>query len=214
MSDRPKVHSSVEEQVLTASRRRCAICFGLHRETTIKRGQIAHIDGRPSNNDLDNLVFLCLNHHEEYDATSRQAKGITQKEVRTYRDELYASITVEWSKPTSFTTPTIDPIGSKAGHYVLERSNSSAEFQISHLGNGIMQVSGLAVWQGASSAHTGSVDFVADVRNDQLFFADRVGDDWYNLGLRLGDGTVIAVESSNSSYHGMNVSFAGTYRRV
>ena len=214
MSSRPRLSSSLEEQILTASRRRCALCFGLHRDTTIKKGQIAHLDRDSQNSHVDNLVFLCLNHHDEYDSTSRQAKGLTPVELRRYRTELYASITAEWSKPAPFTPPSPDPLAAVAGHYILEAPSSSAELQLSYLGNGVVQVSGLALWSGASSAHTGSVDFAADVRNNRLFFADRVGGGWYNLELKIGDGTIQALESTSSGYHGMNVSFAGTYRRV
>lgn len=214
MLGRSKTTPSVEEQILTSSRRRCTLCFGLTRDTSLKRGQIAHVDRDPANNDPDNLVFLCLDHHAEYDSTSRQTKGLTPAELRVYRTSLYASIQSEWSKPAAFTPAVADPLAAVSGHYVLERPGSSAEFQISHLGNGVMQVSGLAVWSGASSAHTGTVDFVGDLRNDRLLFADRVGDNWYNLELKVRDGTIHAVESSNSGYHGMNVSFAGDCRRV
>lgn len=54
----------------------------------MKQGQIAHIDHDPSNNDLVNLVFLCLDHHASYDSSSTQAKGITEGYVRTALDRL------------------------------------------------------------------------------------------------------------------------------
>src|SRR5688500_7944698 len=37
----------------------------------------------------DNLVFLCLEHHDEYDSTTRLSKGLREQEVRGWRDELY-----------------------------------------------------------------------------------------------------------------------------
>lgn len=214
MGNRPKVPTALEEQVLTASRRRCSLCFGLNRDTNIKKGQIAHLDGDRENNSFDNLVFLCLEHHAEYDSRSPQTKGITPAELRTYRRELYASIDSEWSKPAPFFQPSLDPLGALAGHYVMEGAGSSAELQLTHLGNGVMQVSGLALWRGPTSAHTGSMDFVSDLRDDRLYFADRIGDDWYNLELRVRNGLIQASESSNTGYHGMNVSFGGTYRRI
>jgi hypothetical protein len=183
----------------------------------MKKGQIAHIDRDSTNNTLSNLAYLCLEHHEEYDSRSRQAKGLTPDELRNYRDELHSSIQVEWSKPAPFALPPLDPLAAIAGHYVFQGPNMSAELQLAHLGNGIVQVSGLAISGIAtptSSAHTGSVDFVSDLRNDRLYFTDRAGDRWYNLELTVSDGTITAIESSNSGYHGMNVSFAGSYRRV
>jgi hypothetical protein len=66
--------SEIEEEVLTSSRRRCAMCFGLKRDHIIKRGQIAHLDGDHSNNDPDNLAFLCLNVPELANKNSRVTK--------------------------------------------------------------------------------------------------------------------------------------------
>jgi hypothetical protein len=191
------------------------LCFGLSRDSTIKKGQIAHLNGDPADNGFENLAFLCLPHHEEFDSRSRQAKGITPAELRRYREELYIAITKDWDKPTAILSPIRDSRDALAGHYVLQGPQNSAEFQISHLGNGIMQVSGLAVWGVAQpSTHTGSVDFAGDLRDNRLYFADRAGDRWYNLELSLGNGQLRALESGSTGYHGMNVSFDGTYRRL
>jgi hypothetical protein len=85
---RKKVGPATEADVLLRSRRRCAICFGLDRDTSIKRGQIAHLDKNPSNNDPDNLAFLCFDHHDAYDSTTRQSKNLAEGEVKLYRAEL------------------------------------------------------------------------------------------------------------------------------
>lgn len=90
---RPKLPGPVETEALVTSRRRCCVCFGLHGDVGRKpRGQVAHLDGNPSNNSPDNLAFLCLDHHDEYDSRARQSKGLTQAEVKHYRGELYAHI--------------------------------------------------------------------------------------------------------------------------
>jgi hypothetical protein len=91
--ERPKLPGPVETEVLVTSRRRCCICFGLHGDIARKsRGQIAHLDGNPTNNKPDNLAFLCLEHHDEYDSRARQSKGLTRAEVTHYREELCARI--------------------------------------------------------------------------------------------------------------------------
>lgn len=54
----------------------------------MKSGQICHIDRDRGNNDPDNLVFLCLEHHDLYDSTTRQSKGFTKAELRFYRNLL------------------------------------------------------------------------------------------------------------------------------
>ena len=60
----------VETMVLTSSARRCALCFGLNHDFTEKAGQIAHVDKDRSDSSYDNLVWLCLKHHDRYDSRS------------------------------------------------------------------------------------------------------------------------------------------------
>jgi hypothetical protein len=89
---RKSIPPNTIDEVLLQSRRRCAICFGLEFDTRIKPGQIAHLDQNNTNADVDNLVFLCLHHHDEYDSKTSQSKGMTVGEVRTHRKELYSYI--------------------------------------------------------------------------------------------------------------------------
>jgi len=58
-----------------------------------KKGQIGHIDQNPTNADESCLVYLCLEHHDEYDSKTSQIKGITESELRIYKDRLIAAIT-------------------------------------------------------------------------------------------------------------------------
>jgi|LakMenEpi03Aug12_release.lakeMendotaPanAssembly.Ray.scaffolds.fasta_scaffold47867_2 tetratricopeptide (TPR) repeat protein len=62
-------------------------------------GQIAHIDRDNRNPELDNLVFLCLRHHDEYDSIPRQTKRLSPDEVRFYQKQLHqvlGTIPVSW----------------------------------------------------------------------------------------------------------------------
>lgn len=86
---RAKTPASTETEVLTRSRRRCALCFGLHGSLKKKQGQIAHVDHDPLNYDFDNLAFLCLTHHNSHDSRTSQAKGFTEREINYHRDKLY-----------------------------------------------------------------------------------------------------------------------------
>ena len=72
---RERVPTRVVERILEKSRRRCAFCFGLNGDDTVKRGQIARLDGNPANNAESNLAFLCLEHHDEFDSRTSQAKS-------------------------------------------------------------------------------------------------------------------------------------------
>lgn len=78
---RKPISKDTETDVLVQSRRRCCVCYALTRDTTIKRGQIAHIDKNASNNLPDNLAFLCLEHHDLYDTSTSQSKNLTAREV-------------------------------------------------------------------------------------------------------------------------------------
>ena len=88
MSKRAEIPSEVVADVLVASRRRCCICFALANDTAEKMGQVAHIDRNAANCARTNLVFLCLNHHNQYDSRTSQSKGLTVMELRQYLAQL------------------------------------------------------------------------------------------------------------------------------
>jgi hypothetical protein len=80
---------AVKIEVLTKCRRRCALCFALEGDIGTKRGQLAHIDRNPANSSKENAAFLCTQHHDEYDSTSRQTAGIAAAELKKYQESLY-----------------------------------------------------------------------------------------------------------------------------
>jgi nucleoside phosphorylase len=82
----------VEADVLTSSRRRCCICTAIRGDWGEKHGRIAHLDRNRDSNDLDNLAFLCFEHHNQYDTRTNQSKGFTLTEVKRYRAELISSL--------------------------------------------------------------------------------------------------------------------------
>lgn len=86
---RKSVPVATQIQLLVSSRRRCCLCFGLDSDDTQKKGQIAHVDRDSSNAELDNLAFLCMPHHDEYDSIPRQTKAILPGELKHYRSKLY-----------------------------------------------------------------------------------------------------------------------------
>lgn len=75
--------------VVTACRRRCCLCVFISKVEEEKRGQIAHLNKDASDSKFENLVYLCLEHHDLYDSRTSQSKGYTEIEVRHYRDELH-----------------------------------------------------------------------------------------------------------------------------
>jgi len=90
----PRVAIPVKTRSAVAlmSRRRCCICYGLHKDSEPKAGQFAHLDHDATNNDPDNLAYLCLLHHDQYDGRTSQSAAISMYEVTLYREELYKFI--------------------------------------------------------------------------------------------------------------------------
>jgi hypothetical protein len=89
---RKPIPQEIITAILLSSGRRCCLCFGLNGDFEQKKGQIAHVDHNSANPDFDNLAFLCLNHHDQYDGKTRQSKGFTVQELKAYRDLLYQEV--------------------------------------------------------------------------------------------------------------------------
>ena len=90
---RKKISADTEHSVLVKCLRRCAMCFALNQNTNVVAGQIAHIDRDNTNDSLQNLVYLCLPHHNDYDSTFSQTKRWTVNEVIHFRDQLHLYVT-------------------------------------------------------------------------------------------------------------------------
>ena len=72
---RKLIPQATQVGILVESRRRCALCFHLDGDLSMKDGQLAHIDRNRANDAEDNLVFLCLVHHNQYDTKPSQSKA-------------------------------------------------------------------------------------------------------------------------------------------
>jgi hypothetical protein len=83
------ISAEVEKHVLLASRRRCCICYFLQRKDEERKGQLAHLSHDPSDSSFENIVWLCLEHHDAFDSRTAQSKGYTVAEVRAHRNHLY-----------------------------------------------------------------------------------------------------------------------------
>jgi hypothetical protein len=89
MGERSSVPQPIAAKVLMASGRRCCVCVSLYDRDVVIKGQIAHLNRNPSDRRFENLVWLCFDHHDEYDSKTSQSKGLMPAEVRGYRDRLY-----------------------------------------------------------------------------------------------------------------------------
>ena len=86
---RKRIPLDIEEALLTKCRRRCAFCYAFNDESpTGVQGQIAHINNDRADNREENLAWLCLNHHDQYDGKTSQSKGLTARELKHYKRRL------------------------------------------------------------------------------------------------------------------------------
>ena len=202
--------------VLVGSRRRCCICYGLNRDTSLKVGQVAHLDGNSSNSSLANLAFLCFEHHDRLDSRTSQSKNFTVEEVKAYRDELHQGLQLAFGKEVSFgeARTFADPI---AGQYILEGANESAELRVTRLADGTFHVAGLALYgtQRKYGPNTGEVNFIAALVDGTLTYTwqhsqDRI----YKAILRFEANGLVVEEENWPGVFGMNVRFSGRYARA
>lgn len=214
---RKLLRGTVEVTVLTRSRRRCCVCWGLNRDVSIKSGQIAHLDGDPENGDIDNLAFLCFEHHDQYDSQTSQSKGLTLSEVRHYRDELYEVIGQAWKQPVKLGDVEVRAPGDVSGHYVRETRNESAEIEVSMLPGNRVRVSGISFWgtNREFGPHIGELEFDAPINERRVVYLDENNaGETYRLELVFERGRLFADEGDTRGPFGLNVSFGGEYHRV
>ncbi|MEI7145473.1 hypothetical protein WCT84_17965 [Pectobacterium brasiliense] len=86
---RKRISPVTQADVVIKSKRRCPLCVFIDGNETERPGQIAHLNGDNTDDRFENLVWLCLEHHDKFDSTTRQTKNYTEIEVRTYRNKLY-----------------------------------------------------------------------------------------------------------------------------
>jgi hypothetical protein len=87
---RKRFPKDIEDRVLTECGRRCALCFGLSGDISVKmEGQIAHIDRNSENAAPENAAYLCMPRRAKYDSRSMQTKGLTPGELRIYQSSVY-----------------------------------------------------------------------------------------------------------------------------
>ncbi|MBR8372968.1 MULTISPECIES: HNH endonuclease [Burkholderia cepacia complex] len=216
---RKRIAEDVQASVLTRSRRRCCICYGLNRDTTIKQGQIAHIDQDSANAAEDNLVFLCMPCHDKYDSTTRQSKNFTAAEIRHFREELDQALASAFSQPVAFGEVLSQPRQNSANHYIrIGGGVSSAELTIHTLPNGDVRVIGEALW-GTHREHgpnIGTLDFLATPDGGVVRYEDHLSGEEtpYRAVLRFVENGLVFEEDGFNGYFGMNVTFAGKYARA
>jgi hypothetical protein len=81
MTKRIPIPRKIEDEVMNKSDHKC-YCG--------KRGdEIHHIDGNNSNNDFDNLVLICHDHHDDASVKNGLKKRLNPRQIKQRRNELY-----------------------------------------------------------------------------------------------------------------------------
>ena len=214
---RKKIPTEIQTQVLIQCRRRCCICYGLEKDYSIKRGQIAHINHNKNDNRLDNLAFLCLEHHDLYDSKTSQSKNLTSNEVREFRKELQNEINEIWKQPIELKSQITSNIKkSISGRYIREGFNEQAELEIIYLGNNRIRVSGLSFWgiKSEFGPNIGQLDFESDLIKNNSVYSEKIKNELYRVFIEFNGDELIINEDYVIGKFGMNVSFKGKYKRV
>lgn len=213
---RKAVPQETQGEILAACRRRCAICFGLSRDTGIKPGQIAHLDRDAANPSFDNLVFLCLEHHDQFDSRTSQSKGLTSTEVRRFRQELATAIEHAWRQPISFGSVAVPPPDGVSGRWVKGDDFDSAEIEVERMPDNRVRVHGFALHGKTrdSGPNFGELDFEGDLTDQAVAFVDKhQPGQSYTLRLRFLGDRVIADEQGAFAYFGAGAHLGGEYHR-
>lgn len=209
---RVKLSREAEALILVQSRRRCCICFALNRDAEIKSGQIAHIDRNAANAAPDNLVFLCLLHHDQYDSRTRQSKGLTKTELLRFRSELRDALERAWREPVRFGAVEVSSRDLFEGRYVRKGEFEFAELQVRRQSSDVVHVAGLALsGTNRECPRSGVLDFQAHLVENKVVFVDDSEHQRYRLELTFLRDAIVAHEESWGGYHGMGVTFEGVY---
>ncbi len=87
---RKKIPDATQADVIFKSNRECVVC------SNHKQGDhIHHLDGNDSNNELENLAFLCFDCHHEATLTGGLRKKLSAKTIVKFRDNKYQVVAAE-----------------------------------------------------------------------------------------------------------------------
>ncbi len=103
-----------------------------------------------------------------------------------------------------------------SGKYLRETEEERAELEIKVLSNRRVHVTGISDW-GTTQGHgpnIGELDFVAELRNGRIKYSEKIGKgQYYKLKLTPTKNSLSAKEQGGPAKFGMNVTFAGVYKK-
>ncbi|MDH7972128.1 hypothetical protein QH494_08010 [Sphingomonas sp. AR_OL41] len=175
---------------------------------------------------MDNLAYLCLDHHDQYDSRRSQSKGFTVGEVKQYRSELRNIVQRFLDEQVGIGMMTLENRDPYAGHYVREDSDISwsAEIDLTTVPDTITGdiryfVSGFALLGGhqRTGPRIGDLSFVAELRDGKLehtFEASRQDAEPHRVTIEFTPSGFTLAEDNHFGAYGFGVSFAGDFERA
>ena len=213
---RKAIPLDIENEVLLLCRRRCCICSSLNRNLEIVQGQIAHLNHDAANSVLDNLVYLCLPHHDQYDSRTSQSKGLKESEVRHFRAELHRIVATFLALPIMMGAVEVQT--QVEGRYVRDGSGQkeNAEVQVKLIATDNIVLTGFSqFWStGRSVPSHGFLNFETELREGRKAFHENQDYGHYRLLMTFERGLLFLEESNSGGMFGINVTFGGMYRRI
>ena len=219
---RKAIPEKVQTEIMVRSRRRCAMCYGLKRNLDIHSGQIAHIDHNNENSSIDNLVFLCLEHHDKYDSKTSQSKNFTPGEITVYRDELYKKIESEFHISDAFLSNASYEPDMYNGIYRYHTEIKEATIEIKHIEDNSYSINCTSFYgiQRECGPNIGELAEVGFLTNGTLTYTnyDSENELEYSIQIQFIDGGIQVSEKfgTEGPYYrfGLGANFSGRYEKI
>lgn len=87
LKNRVKTPSKIETELLYQSARTCCVC-----RTPKLPVQVHHIDQNPSNNDIENLIVLCTNCHDEAHTKHDLSQNLNANRLKAFRTKWHNEV--------------------------------------------------------------------------------------------------------------------------
>jgi len=107
-------------------------------------------------------------------------------------------------------------LGNVSGKYTRETENESATLEVNLLSDGKVRIKGMSLWgrNRKYGPNIGELDFKASIKNGRVEYTEGIGKrQHYKLELTFVEGGLSAKEEGISAHFGLNVKFAGKYKK-
>ncbi|HEY3217360.1 MAG TPA: hypothetical protein VGK93_12800 [Candidatus Eisenbacteria bacterium] len=161
-------------------------------------------------------MFLCLEHHDQFDSRTSQSKGLTAGEIRRFQEELVSAIEHAWKQPVSFASADLESQDAVSGRWIRGDDFDSAEFEVERGSDSRVRIRAFALhgktWN--TGPTTGDLDFEGELVDERVTFVDKLSHGHrYSLVIHFMGNRVVAEENGAFGYFGAGAHFGGEYHR-